>query len=148
LVPNQIERDIFINAPIERVWSVLTEAEHIGRGNPGVEAEVELHPGGAIRLLWADFGTMLFRVERVEPPHFFSFRWARPLDAEPVPGNSTLVEFTLTPEGTGTRLRVVESGIRSLDQPDPAKIAYFDDNTQGWIGQLDEIRTYAESLAG
>ena len=139
-------------APRALVWDVLTTPRHLLRWwgpdhHPLVECDIDLRPGGAIVLRWADFGTMLFRVERVEPPRLFSFRWARPMDAEPIPGNSTLVEFTLTPEGTGTRLRVVESGIRSLDKPDADKIAYLDDNTQGWIGQLDEIRAYAEGLA-
>ena len=33
----------------------------------------------------------------------------------PAEGNSVLVEFTLTAEGDGTRLRVVESGIQALE---------------------------------
>jgi uncharacterized protein YndB with AHSA1/START domain len=68
----------------------------MGRGNPCVEADIDLRSGGAVVVRWTDFGTMLFRIVRVEPPRFLSFRWARPTDAEPVPGNSTLVEFTLT----------------------------------------------------
>ncbi len=147
MVPDRIEREILINAPIEKVWSVLSEAEHMVRGDPDADAEVDLRPGGAIVLRWAEYGTFLFRIERVEPPTFISFRWARPTDAEPRPGNSTLVEFTLTPEGSGTRLRVVESGFRDLDQPDEDKIAYADGNAEGWTGQLAEIGAYAEQLA-
>ena len=147
MVPDKIEREILIAAPIETVWAVLTEAEHVGRGSPDVTAEVDLRPGGAMVLRWTEYGTFLFRIVRVEPPHFFSFRWARPTDAEPRSGNSTLVEFTLSAEGDGTRLRVVESGIRSLDLPDDEKIAYADDNGAGWDGQFAEIRAYAERLA-
>jgi uncharacterized protein YndB with AHSA1/START domain len=29
VVPEQIEREIVIDAPVERAWAMLTEAEHI-----------------------------------------------------------------------------------------------------------------------
>jgi uncharacterized protein YndB with AHSA1/START domain len=146
-VPDRIERDIFIAAPAETVWSVLTEAEHIGKGSPDFTAEVDLRPGGAMVLRWVEYGTFIFRIERVEPPRFYSFRWARPTHVEPRLGNSTLVEFTLTPEENGTRLRVVESGFRELDLTDEEKLAWADGNVAGWDGQLTEIRDYAERLA-
>jgi len=146
-VPEQIEQEIVIAASPERVWAVLTEAEHLGKGSPDVTAEVDPRPGGSIVLKWTEYGTFLFRIERVEPPRFFSFRWARPTDAEPRPGNSTLVEFTLIPEGSGTRLRVVESGFRDLDLSDEEKAAWANGNVDGWAGQLSEIRDYAARLA-
>ena len=40
-------------------------------------------------------------VETADPPARFSFRWNHPRREEPLPGNSVLVEFTLTPEGDG-----------------------------------------------
>jgi uncharacterized protein YndB with AHSA1/START domain len=149
MVPEQIEREIVIAAPVERVWAVLTEAAHVGEWNPGPEPEVEvdLRPGGSIVLRWAEYGTFLFRIERVEPPRLLAYRWARPTDTEPRAGNSTLVEFTLTPEGDGTRLRVVESGFRELDLPDEEKITFADGNAEGWDGQLAAIRAYAERQA-
>lgn len=51
-------------------------------------------------------------------PHAFSFRWNHPEGTEPRERNSMLVEFTLTEEPGGTRLRVVESGMRELDWPE------------------------------
>ena len=68
-------------------------------------------------LRWAEHGASRGRVVAVEPPTRFAYRWAPfkdPGGEEPVEGNSTLVEFTLQPEGDGTRLRVVESGFASL----------------------------------
>ena len=57
-------------------------------------------------------------VETVDPPARFSFRWNHPRGEDPVAGNSMLVEFTLTPEGTEqTRLRVSESGHELLPGP-------------------------------
>ena len=136
-----------INAPVNKVWAVLTEAEHLPRGSAQVTAMVDLCPGGLIDLRWEEWGTFLFRIVAVEPMRFFSFRWARPTDVEPVAGNSTLVEFTLTPEGNDTRLRVVESGFRDLDLPDDEKIARATENTGGWEEQLAEIQAYAEKIA-
>jgi uncharacterized protein YndB with AHSA1/START domain len=86
-------------------------------------------------------------VERVEPTCIFTFRWARLPDDEPGAGNSTLVEFTLTPEDAGTRLRVVESGFRHHAVSDDERAAAVDDNTQGWLGGFAGLRAYLESAA-
>ena len=104
MVPERIEREVLIEAPLEVVWTVLTDPEHIG-GWFGDSAEIDLRPGGEAVLTWDKYGSALAVVERVEPPHVFSFRWARPLGAAPREGNSTLVEFSLSAEGEGTRLR-------------------------------------------
>ena len=44
MVADRIEREITIAAPIERVWSILTEAEHIHGWF--ADAEIDLRPGG------------------------------------------------------------------------------------------------------
>ena len=59
---------------------------------------------------------------------------------EPVPGNSMLVEFTLTPEGDErTRLRVVESGRELLAWPDTEKERYAAEHQGGWPEYLDRL---------
>jgi uncharacterized protein YndB with AHSA1/START domain len=142
MVPDRIEREIMIDAPLERVWSVVTEAEHIGRWFGDAGAEIELRPGGAFRCSWGKHGTVHGVVERVEAPRFFSYRWARPLGVDVAPGNSTLVEFTLTPDGQRTRLRVVESGFRELDGTDASRAKYAEENTGGWKAELEELAAY------
>jgi len=142
MVPDRIEREISIDAPVERVWSVITEAEHIGRWFGDAGAVIDLRPGGRFSCTWAQYGTVLGVVERVEPPRFFSYRWARPNGAEVQSGNSTLVELSLTPDGTGTRLRVVESGFRDLDGTDDTRAKYAEENTGGWKSELAELATY------
>ena len=67
------EREILVAAPVEVVWAVVTEAEHIS-GWFSDAVELDLRPGGAARLRWDGSGTFHGRVERVERPHFFSFR--------------------------------------------------------------------------
>jgi uncharacterized protein YndB with AHSA1/START domain len=136
---DRIEREIVIDAPIEHVWALITEAQHFGTWFADSGAEIDLRPGGAMTLSWEEHGTVRARVERVEPPRLFSYRWANARDADPVEGHSTLVEFLLTAEGAGTHVRVVESGFASLDTTDEDRRRQIDDNTEGWITQLRNL---------
>ncbi len=146
MIPEQIEREIVIDAPPERVWAVLTEPEHVGIWF-AQSVEGDLHPGAASVLSWKEHGSFPIVVERSEPPSFFSYRWAaRSPGADPVAGNSTLVEFTLAPEGDGTRLRVVESGFEALEGTDEQRRRSHEDNTEGWETQLGNVRDYAQRV--
>lgn len=142
MVADRIEQEIVIEAPPEVVWELVTDPEHVGAWF-GDAAEVDLRPGGDAALTWDEYGTFLARVERVEPPRFFSFRWARPADTPPAEGNSTLVEFSLSAEGEGTRLRVVESGFATLATSEDEKAQHLADNTEGWSVELGHLREYA-----
>ena len=108
MTPDLIERETTIAAPVERVWSLITESEHVGRWFGDAGAEIDLRPGGAMLMRWTEYGEVRARVETVEPPHRFAYRWAARNAApgdELADGNSTRVEFTLSPEGDRTRLR-------------------------------------------
>jgi uncharacterized protein YndB with AHSA1/START domain len=142
MVPERLEREIVIAAPLEVVWSVVTEAEHIN-GWFGDSTEIELRPGGRLVLRWEEFDSTVYgRVERVEPPHVFSFRWSRGSGSEVPEDNSTLVEFTLSAEGDSTRLKVVESGFRELSGSDDEKEKDADGHRKGWELELDDLREY------
>jgi uncharacterized protein YndB with AHSA1/START domain len=145
MVSDRIEREILIDAPLEVVWEVVTRPEHVGSWFSDA-AEIDLRPGGEASLAWTEHGTAKLRVEQVEPPHLFSFLWARPMSAEPRPGNSTLVEFRLSAEGERTRLRLLESGFRSLELPEEEKAKYVDGNSEGWDHELGELVEYASSV--
>ena len=147
MVPEQIEREIVIAAPLDRVWAAITEAGHIGTWFGDDGAEIDLRPGGVLTLRWKEHGTFHTTIEKVEPPHRFSFRGAITAGEEPRENNSTLVEFSLTPEGEGTRLKVVESGFRALDMPEEKRAEYAEGNTRGWIEELAELREYAQRPA-
>ena len=150
MVPDQIERETVIEAPVERVWELLTEAEHVGRWFGDAGATIDLRPGGEMVVRWAGHGANHARVVAVEPHTRFSYRWAPfkdPGGEEPVEGNSTLVEFTLAPEGDGTRLRVVESGFASLATTDAQRASNHAGNTEGWQAELGDLREYAAKAA-
>ncbi len=141
------EREIDIDAPIEVVWTVITEPEHITNWFTDT-AEVEVRPGGEGRFGWDREGTdqqhiTNLRVERLEPPHFFSFRWGQPDGDEPTEANATLVEFGLEERGGSTRLRLVESGLSGIAASDEAKQTFFAEHTSGWNRIGDRLREYA-----
>ena len=144
-VPEKIERETVIAAPVERVWKLLTEADHLGSWFGDAGAEIDLRPGGAMALSWEEHGTVRARVERVEPHRLFSYRWASKMDAEPEDGASTLVEFTLEPAGSGTVLRVVETGFAALDLPPEEQAKRADGNTEGWDYEMRDLSEYARS---
>jgi len=143
VVPTRITRDTHVDAPVERVWAVLTTAEHIA-GWFGDSASVDLRPGGAMALGWAAYGDFRALITKVDAPRAFAFRWAADADVEPGQGNSTLVEFTLAPEGDGTLLTVVESGFGLLARPAEAQAEHALENTKGWEQELAELKAYAE----
>ena len=146
----QIERETMISAPVERVWAVLTEGEHVGRWFSDAGAEIDLRPGGEITMRWAEYGVGRARIVDVDPPRRFSYRWAAIREhwgEEPDDRNSTLVEFTLAEETDGTRLKVVESGFDALEGTDEQRRRSHEDNTQGWEQQLGNIRDYVARVA-
>lgn len=151
MLQDRIEREIVVEAPVERVWALLTEAEHLGRWFGDAGAEVDLQPGGTIILRWAEHGQARGVIDVVEPLRFFSYRWAPfrdPAGAEPVAGNSTLVEFTLTPEDGRTRLRVVESGFAALDCTPEQRARNVEGNTEGWEIELGHLAELERASAG
>ena len=145
----QIERETTIDAPVERVWSVLTEPEHVIGWFTKEAAEIDLRPGGAMTLTFAQHGRVRARVEAVERPRRFAYRWTAHFagDAEPAEGNSTLVEFTPTPDGDGTRLRVVETGFDALDTTAENAARNHELNTGGWSEMVGRVAQYAKRVA-
>lgn len=148
--PDRIEREIVIAAPVEQVWAVLTEPAHLSQWfSEGSPAQVDLRPGGIMRVDHAEAGVFPARIERVEPPWFLSYRWASAYPAEETTdSNSTLVEFTLIPEAGRTRLRLTESGFAALVIP-AERLPYssHESHSAGWTSKLIELQEYTEKHA-
>ena len=136
-----ITREITVNAARSRVWEVVTRAEHLGRWFGDAGAEIDLRPGGRLTLSFAGHGTTVGRVEQVDAPERFSFRWARTRDVEPAVGDETLVEFTLTETADGTVVQVRESGFATLSGD---AVAYHRGNVEGWAAKTAELQRYLE----
>jgi uncharacterized protein YndB with AHSA1/START domain len=144
---DSIEREITIAAPIDKVWSVLTEPDHIGAWfGTGTPVQIDLQPGGVMELDHGEHGAYSTTIVKVDPPHTFSYRWASAYPGVPATeDNSTLVEFTLEETADGTLLRVVESGFASIVIPAArASSAGYESHAQGWSGVIEKIAHYLD----
>jgi hypothetical protein len=56
------------------------------------------------------------------------------------------VEFTLTAEGVGTRLRINESGFAALHKPEQDKAIYIATHDKGWDEHLASLWDYLAVL--
>src|ERR1700744_5285095 len=102
MTEDRIERSVEITAPIERVWDILTQPEHIGCWfGPGTPATVDLRPDGVMVIEPGPPGERyLTRIVKVDPPNYFAYRWAAAYpDVLADDSNSTLVEFHLHAQG-------------------------------------------------
>jgi uncharacterized protein YndB with AHSA1/START domain len=145
---DSIEREILIEAPVEVVWTVVTEPDQIA-GWFSDSVELDLRPGGEAVFHWRDHESVVEgRVERVEPPHLFSFRWVVGGGGKLDEHNSTLVEFRLSAEGEGTRLTVVESGFHDLSAPEDERNRHYDGHSRGWELELGHLSRYVARAGG
>ena len=139
--PDRIERIVELAHPPSAVWAALTTAEGLAAWF-GNEAGIDLRPGGTAWMKWTDGFTADMRVERVDEPTVFGFTWHIYGLPEDDP-RRTYVEFTLEPDGPGTRLTVVESGFAQL--PEDAYRKAYDGNSQGWVSELGELAAYLDA---
>jgi len=100
--------DVLVPASPEETWEAITDPDRLAEWLAGDRAELELEPGGDLRIDDRDGF-----VEEVDEPRRLVFWWAAP-DEE-----SSRVEIDLEPEPDGTRVRVIESRpLRDLDASD------------------------------
>lgn len=100
-------KSLMIDAPREKVWSALTETEHMRAWFSGADCEIsELAPGGALTLRFAGGADVCGRILEVEKPEVFAYE----IGDGPGDRHYMRIRFTLTAEQAGrTRLRLEES---------------------------------------
>lgn len=144
-----IEREMYVEAPPEVVFDVVSNPEHIRQWWPD-DARYEATPGSTGEIVFGDRddgGTVVaFTVVDVEPPHRFSFRWTQPADQAAAEGNSLLVTFRLTPSGGGTLLRFSETGFRELGWEAAVLEEQYRDHVAGWDHFLPRLTEYVATL--
>jgi uncharacterized protein YndB with AHSA1/START domain len=161
-VPDRIEKEIVLRAPIARVWKAISDSKEFGRWF-GVAFDAPFAVGGRAtgRIVGtevdADVAKMQepyrdrdfeFTVERMEPMRLFSFRW-HPFAVEEGYDYSgeptTLVVFELAEVSGGTRLRITESGFDRI--PAARRAQAFRANDGGWTHQARLVAAYVEREA-
>jgi uncharacterized protein YndB with AHSA1/START domain len=145
-----IEREIHIDAPPEVVFEVISRPEHV-REWWSAESDVEPTAGATGELVWADGDNPRANVTPMtvvvaEPPRLFTFRWAHPAGETANDGNSLLVTFELVPAGSGTQLRLTETGFRERGWELAVLEQNYHEHVTGWDMFVPRIAAYAEGL--
>jgi uncharacterized protein YndB with AHSA1/START domain len=156
-VTDRIEKSVLLHVSLERAWKALSHAKEFGEwfgvtfDGPFI-AGAPLH--GKIVPTKADLEVAKLQepyagrpfditVDRIEPPHLFSFRW-HPYAVEPGIDYSneptTLIVFTLEQRTDGILLTVTESGFDHISLERRAKA--FAANEGGWTMQMTLIEKH------
>jgi uncharacterized protein YndB with AHSA1/START domain len=128
-----IVKEIRIEASPETVFGFFTEPDKLTRWL-AAEATTDPRPGGINHQthLPPDGTPYYLRGEFVEvtPPLRVVFTWGFDNADYGLPPGASTVEVTLEPDGEGTRLRLVHSGL-----PEDKRA----DHDAGWAGMLEQL---------
>jgi uncharacterized protein YndB with AHSA1/START domain len=106
-----VEREVMIAARPEIVFRLLTDPQELLRWQ-GIDAEIDARPGGRFRVRLNDLGhAEEGRFIEVTPFSRIVLTWGWAPGPFDIPAGSTTVEYTLTPEGDGTRLHLLHHGL-------------------------------------
>ena len=154
---DRIEKEVVLQAPLERVWRAISNAEEFGQWF-GVHFDgpfvADTSVTGAITPTTVDEEVArmqephagrasTWQIVAIEPQRRLAFRWhpyAVDAGADYSQEPTTLVEFTLTEVDDGVLLRIVESGFDKI--PAERRVSAFEANSQGWAKQTELVRKY------
>jgi uncharacterized protein YndB with AHSA1/START domain len=142
-VQDAIERQLVIPVARQRVWEAITAPDQIAKWFVD-STTLRLEEGAPFVFQWDGYGERRGRVETIDPPNRFAYRWipsdesdqAIPFDEVP----STLVEFSLEDSPEGTRVTVIESGFSGL--PANVREQIVRGNSEGWIMKTTALLDY------
>jgi uncharacterized protein YndB with AHSA1/START domain len=146
-VTDRIETRVEVNAPRSRVWRAVSTAREFATWF-GIQLDGEFTAGATVRgriTIKGEPVTLDLGIERIEPEHYFSYRW-HPYAIDPKVDYSneptTLVEFRLDEiaNGTGTAVTIVESGFDRI--PLARRAEAYRMNDKGWAGQSKKLVAY------
>jgi uncharacterized protein YndB with AHSA1/START domain len=142
-----VRRTIHVAAPVDKVWSAVTQPEYISRWF-GRADFAGTSAGDLGTLTWEGRAPIPLRIEAVDAPRMVSYRWSND-DALGTPPDtldeqhSTVFTFTLEPAAGGTQLTVVETGFDATSDA----AANMDSHRNGWTQELDKLVALLASAA-
>ena len=125
-----IERELRIDANPETVFEFFTNPEKMVRWK-GRAATLDPRPGGVYRIEMNAETIVAGEYVEVDPPHRLVFTWGWEGGYASTPPGSSTVEITLTPDGDGTLVRLVHSGL-----PNAESVAAHADGWDMYLGRL------------
>jgi uncharacterized protein YndB with AHSA1/START domain len=144
--PLTVERSIWINAPRERAWRAVTEAQHLDQWYAtGCNWEIlTLQVGASVRFFHraknsSTPDTLLAVIEVLDPPRQFTLRW------QPDKINlavQLVTSFVLEEENGGTRVTIHESGYAAV--PSEECQGGLDATDTGYMSSLENLKALLE----
>ena len=134
-----VRRTIRIAAPIEKVWTAVTEPAHISKWF-GTAVLDGAGVGARGTLTFPDYGPVPLRIEAIDAPRMVAYRWGnddalgelrrrgRPRALDRLHVHSRVV-------ADGTQLTVVETGFETTSDP----AANLESHREGWDSELDKL---------
>jgi len=151
---DRIEKSVLLRAPLDRVWSAISDSAQFGRWF-GMRFNGPFVAGSTVRGVIAPttvddevarsqepYAGMAdtWEIVAVEPRRRFAYRW-HPFGGDDHAGEpTTLVEFTLDETPDGVMLRITESGFTAI--PAHRRTAAFEANSEGWSAQVELVQKY------
>jgi len=132
--PPDIVREVVIAAPPEVVFPYFTEPAKMIAWK-AVAATLDARPGGIFQIDVTGHDVARGEYVEIDPPRRVVFTFGWEAEGSAVPPGSTTVEVTLEPDGDGTRVRLVHSGV-----PDGIRAG----STEGWDHYLPRLAVAAE----
>ncbi|MEV0730710.1 hypothetical protein [Polymorphospora sp. NPDC050346] len=142
---DRIERQIGIDAPAARVWTLIAEPGWYINENRIVEHRIER--SGDLDIVHDPVhGAFAIRTVALDEPRYAAFRWLADPDRPDAP--STLVEFWIEETSPGSVvLKVAESGFATLPGDERERRTRLEENRQGWVTELGLAKRHLEGLA-
>ncbi len=129
-----IVREVRIEAPPHEVFPFFTDPDKMIVWK-AVEATLDPRPGGIFRINVTGRDVARGEYVEIDPPRRVVFTFGWEAEATPEPPGSTTVEVTLVPDGEGTLLRLVHSGV-------PEEVR--EGSTKGWDHYLQRLVVASE----
>ncbi|MGN0102401.1 MAG: SRPBCC domain-containing protein [Dietzia sp.] len=142
-VPDEIVRSIHIDASPQAVWDIVSEPGWFINDGTWTEHEI-VTDGDVSRVTDPVHGEFTIATVELAPPRRAVFRWLGGMAGEVDEAPSNLVEFTIEDHGSGVVLTVRETGFAGLDEDAVVRRQRFEENTEGWVTELELARVRAE----
>jgi len=144
-----IEREIYVEAPPEIVFEVVSSPDHVKQWWPD-DARYDASPGSTGEIVFGDpdagGAVVALTVVEARPPRTFSFRWTHPAQEVAAEGNSLLVTFELTPSRGGTLLKMTETGFREMGWELAVLEQQYQEHVTGWDFYVPRLATYVAAM--
>lgn len=129
MVTSPVMTEVLLNAPAEKVWQAITEADKMNQWYFKVP-EFRAQPGFTFKYFGGEPGGRQYPIScklvEVVPGRKLVHTWS--YDDYP---HETTVSFDLFPEGSQTRLRLTHTGLDSMPAQYPETVSAHN-HQQGW----------------